>query len=156
MKFPYDDEFLTYNYKAHRYEPTLAYANYRGIALEERVKGDGAPNAQAIMNEILRTASVQVYAYLYNYSLNRKATQFMIAKTESGRQAVLQAMGEQLVYLSQYGNMGRSPDKNEREVYLDFMAKETLDNAEIFEFGERLVSALPLRFCPPDYAEGDY
>lgn len=156
MKFPYDDEFLVYNYQAHRYEPTIAYANYRGIALEERVKGDGAPNAQAIMNEILRTASVQVYSYIYKHCAQRKAMQFAIAKSESARSALLEAMGEQLVYLSSVGNAGRSMDKNEREVYLDIMAKSILDDAEIPEFGIRLITAIPLRFYPPDYTEGNY
>lgn len=154
--YPKKDEYMVYDFKAHRYVLTLKYVtDVLGIDLENRINSNGAVNGQAIINRILNTASVHVYNYVFEHNINRRAQEWIIAKCPSAREIVMQAMGEQLAYLLTVGDLTRSTKASERANYMDMQAKSILDQ-DVCEIGRPLTSAIPFTCCPPCYEQGGY
>ena len=155
MNLPYNDDDMIYDYKAHRYVLTLDYARRNGIDLESRVKSVDTNAASTIINTVLRTASVQIYAYIFAHNMNRRALEYVIAKSETARSIVRDAMREQLAYLVTQGDLSRTTEKDKREMYIDMMAKLILDT-DVPELGTCLTTVTPIVFCPPSYEKGGY
>lgn len=121
MKHPYSDEHMIYDFETHHYVLTEAYAMQElGINLESVLKSDTA------VKRALKQASNQVYRFIHSHNTAEGFQDYIIAKTESGRKIIKEAMAEQLTYLMMSGDASRVLDKEKRDLYIDDNAKEIL------------------------------
>lgn len=153
---PHSDEYMRYDYTTHRYVLTLKYVtDILGIDMQRRVNGGGAVGNQAVINNMLNTASLHVYNYVFNFNSDRQAQQWIMAKCPSAREIIKDAMAQQLAYLMSVGDLTRSPKEEDRIAYMDMQAKMTLDQT-VKETGVALTYCGAYRFCAPPYSEGEY
>lgn len=121
MNFPYSDDYLTYDYTLHRYVLTEkdVLDNF-AINMTARFK-----NANTVQT-VLRQVSTQVYNYIHKYNVNTAMQDYIIAKTEKGREIIKNALEQQLLYWLTVGDLTRSTDKDKRAVWLDINAEDIL------------------------------
>lgn len=121
IEYPLTDDYLAYNYTAHRYVLTLKDVEENlAIDLTARIK-----NANAI-NSLLERISVQIYAFIHSHNHQNDLQDYIIAKTEKGRDIIKRAMEEQLIYFLTVGDLSRSTDLNKRALAIDETAKNIL------------------------------
>jgi hypothetical protein len=120
-KLPYSDSYMIYNNSDHHYILTEKCAlESLGINLKERTKNEVA------IKRVLRLASTQVYGFIHEHNTNNDLQDFIIAKTESGRKIIREAMEEQLLYLTLGGDISRVHDWQKQAMFLDSSAKRVL------------------------------
>lgn len=97
--YPYSDDYMQYDFLMHRYVLTpQCVQEYLGVNLERY----NSPNA---VDAILRQISNKIYAYIHDYNVNNDLQDYIIAKTESGRRIIKEAMEQQFLYESAVGNV---------------------------------------------------
>ncbi|MBP5466855.1 MAG: hypothetical protein J6Y43_04775, partial [Clostridia bacterium] len=112
MNFPYSDDYMTYDYTLHRYVLTEKdILDNFAINMTARFK-----NANTV-HTVLKQVSMQVYNYIHEYNVNTEIQDYIIAKTEKGREIIKQAMEQQLLYWLTVGDLTRSTDKDKRAVW---------------------------------------
>lgn len=74
----------------------------------------------------LNQASLQVYSFIHSHNNDTLMQDYIIAKTERGREIIKEAMENQMLYLLTVGNVSRSLDRDHRAMYIDEMAREIL------------------------------
>lgn len=147
MNYPYSDDFLIYDYKSHKYRLTeKAAMEHCGINLLERVKDP------SIVQAILYQNSTQVYSYMHEYNKDNAMQDYIIAKTEKGRDVIQRAMEQQLIYVSSVGDLRKTADKTKHEIWFDDTARETLFEP-ISELGVSVMYTGTLWYCSPDKTE---
>lgn len=115
MNFPYSDEYMRYDYKTHHYVLTKKYIlEELGVDLDKGIKGS-AKNSELI----LRRISNLVYNFIHKHSANNNFQDYIIAKTEKGRDILFRAMSEQFLYMRMVGDLSTSTDYNKRALALD-------------------------------------
>ncbi len=153
---PYDDEFMTYNKIKHRYILTTKYLqDVLGVDIEARLSSHSTVNATVVTQSMLDNVSSEVYNYLYMHN-NTKTIQWLVAKCESARNIIMEAMGKQALYTIYNGDLGFSSKKDEQDVALNKYARDILDNQEVIETGTTLTYIGAYPFTAPLYTEGDY
>ena len=121
MNYPYADEYMIYDYETHRYILTeKCVLEELGINLAERSKN------QVARANLLKLASAQVYRFIHEHNTANDFQDYVIAKTETGRKIIKEAMQHQLTYLMMVGDLSRSTDINKRMLWFDDNAKQTL------------------------------
>ena len=89
---PYNDEYMVYDYKVHRYVLTPKYvAEQMNIDLS-LIKPMGAVAKENIPQEILRKISRTVYTQIYAVSNQNKRQEWELAKYSSARPIIMQAI----------------------------------------------------------------
>lgn len=99
-KYPYSDEYMVYDYKTHRYILTEKYClDVLGLNLRDKVGGGRATNPQAVINSILDIRiSHRIYSLIYAHN-DKRLLEYVMAKSETARSVLMEAMGEQLLHL---------------------------------------------------------
>jgi hypothetical protein len=121
MRYPYSDEYMNYDCETKHYVLTEKdVIDNLGINIKERMNNDNSVRA------LLRQVSIQVYNYIHQFNTSNDFQDYVIAKTESGRTIIKEAMEQQLVYILVAGDLTRVPDVNQRALWFDEMAKQTL------------------------------
>ena len=121
MKYPYSDEFMTYDKLTHRYTLTEKdVLDNLGINLSERV------NSQTAIGNLLRMASLHVYSFIHKHNIANDGQDYVIAKTETGRKIIKEAMERQLTYILVVGDLTMSVDPTKSALWFDELAKEVL------------------------------
>ncbi|MBO7214003.1 MAG: hypothetical protein J6V66_00750 [Clostridia bacterium] len=147
MNFPYSDDYMTYDYTLHRYVLTEKdILDNFAINMTARFK-----NANTV-HTVLKQVSMQVYNYIHEYNVNTEIQDYIIAKTEKGREIIKQAMEQQLLYWLTVGDLTRSTDKDKRAVWFDDNAREILYQG-IPEIGTPIVYTGSLYFKSCDNTE---
>ena len=147
MNLPYSDEYLIYDLKTHRYNVTAkAMFDKYNENMPEKFKD------QKNIEPFLRQASLQVYSFIHAHNVNTPMQDYIIAKTESGRRIIQEAIENQTLYLLTVGNVSRSLDRDHRAMYIDEMAREVLMQ-DLPEIGTTICYAGNLRFCTTDQTE---
>ncbi len=156
QKFPYSDNEMTYDYAKHRYVLTIDYVrNVLGVDLTAEYNTNNSVTSPIVLKSFLDNASSEVYNYLYAHN-NTKTIQYIIAKCESARAIIKEALSKQVLYTVFNGDLGFSSKKEEQEMSLSKYAKEILDNQEVSETGTTLTYVGPYSFNAPDYKKGEY
>lgn len=121
ITFPYSDTYMSYDFTHHRYILTQKdVMENLGIDIEARLT---VPNAiPALLNRI----SVKIYSFIHTHNVNNQLQDYIIAKTESGRRIIREAMEEQLIYFLTVGDLSRSVDEAERRLAIDQTAIDIL------------------------------
>ncbi len=154
--YPFNDKYMTYDLKLHRYQLTQDYiVDILGIDIERRIASNKGVNATAVINQFLKSVSTIVYNYIYSHN-TAKALQWIIAKCPSARDIIQNAMGEQAKYMLTVGDMSRSTDESKRRMALDIQAKMIIDNQEVEETGAVLSYIGSYSFVAPNYEQGEY
>lgn len=121
LKYPYDDDYMTYDYDTHRYVLTLKDVSQNlGVDLESRIS-----YANAIPT-LLNRISLRVYSYIHSHNVNNNYQDYIIAKTQAGRRIIREAMEEQLLYFLAVGDLTRSVVESERKFAMDQTAMDIL------------------------------
>jgi hypothetical protein len=112
---------MSYDFTHHRYILTQKdVMENLGIDIEARLT---VPNAiPALLNRI----SVKIYSFIHTHNVNNQLQDYIIAKTESGRRIIREAMEEQLIYFLTVGDLSRSVDEAERRLAIDQTAIDIL------------------------------
>ena len=99
MTYPYDDEYMAYDYDEHRYilkpQATLDKLN---LNLIERLNPGGAVDRARVPHQFLDEISDIVYSQIYDYSSQPLIQEYQIAKTPSARKVIMDAMLRQVDY----------------------------------------------------------
>ena len=150
MNYPYDDNYMKYDYEEHRYILTeKAVLDKNNISLSERLNVAGAVNKASLPNKFLDEISEIVYTQIYDYSSQPEIQKYQLAKIPSARNIIMKAMLRQVDYalvngfLDQYSGVDlrkgtKSPKFDER--YLCDRAKSILKNP-LIETG------IPILYC---------
>ena len=145
--FPFTDEFMRYDKQNHRYVLTdKDVLNNLGINLSARIND---PNT---ISALLKQVSMQVYTYIHQFNIENDFQDYVIAKTETGRKIIKEAMEQQLLYFLTVGDLSRSADVNQRALWFDEAAKQIL-LTPIPEIGVNICYTGKFRFSIPNNAE---
>ena len=99
MKYPYDDEFMVYDYEEHRYILTpQAIIQKLGVDLAELNFG-GIANVEMASQLFLDEISDFIYNQIYDYSSQPYIQEWQIAKYPSARNVIMKAMLKQVDYV---------------------------------------------------------
>lgn len=154
MQYPFTDNNMVYDYTRHRYILTTEYLqNVLNIDIS-RFKG-GTINAQGAITMLLNNISMQVYSYVYSHN-SASVLRYIMAKFPSARDIIMEAMGQQALYVLTNGDMSRAVEESKRRAWLDYTAKCIIDQTELDETGRTLTYAGRYRILVPDYEEGGY
>ena len=97
--YPYSDDYMQYDYIMHRYVLTAKDVQENlGVNLDRF----DSPNA---VDAILRQIAVKIYAFIHEYNIANDFQDYIIAKTETGRKIIKEAMEQQFLYESAVGNV---------------------------------------------------
>lgn len=147
MNYPYSDEYMTYDLKTHRYVLTskdLLENFNENLQVKFKDEKDVQP--------FLRQVSTEIYSYIHKFNTNTKLQDFIIAKTESGREIIKEAMEQQALYMLTVGIISRSLDKEHRALRIDENAEDALLR-NIPEIGTTILYTGNLWFCTADTTE---
>lgn len=129
---PYDDEYMVFDQMTGHYVLTSKYVlDTYGIDLFDGVNDRNSVNAQIAVSAFLKRVSRIVYNFIHEYSLYDQRQDYLIAHNEYLRAVIQQAMGEQLVYMCDKGDLSRSTDREKRALAMDDNAKQILINSGI-------------------------
>lgn len=147
MNFPYSDEYMTYDYKTHRYVLTKKdlLENFNEN-LQAKFK-DGKD-----VEPFLRQVSTEIYSYIHSHNMNTKMQDYILAKTESGREIIKEALEQQALYMLTVGIISRSLDRDHRSLRIDENANDALLR-DIPEIGTTILYTGNLCFYSPDKTE---
>lgn len=124
MSYPLSDQYMYYNFATHRYILTPKdVRDEMGVDLQAELRTDDVHQLQAFLRQI----SNMVYNYLHKFQKHTELQDFVIAKTEGGRNIIKRAMEQQALYVAMNGDLSRSLDRNERELAIDEQCKAILD-----------------------------
>lgn len=166
MTYPYDDEYLVYDYDEHRYILTpRAVLDKSNINLYERLNVGGAVNRERVPEQFLDEISDIVYTAIYDYSSQPAIQEYQIAKLPSARNVILKAMLKQVDYalvngfLDQYSGIDLKKNTRLEELsgrYLAPRAKSVLSKP-LLESGVPLLYAGKYgRIFKPNYEDMGY
>jgi hypothetical protein len=142
MTYPYSDDYIKYDFVAHRYILTEKdVTDNLGIDIFKRLKNKN------VINSVLNQVSLQVYNYIHQFNEDNKAQDYIIAKTEDGRRIIKEAMEQQLIYFLTVGDLSRTTDKEKRAMWFDEQAKQVLLQ-DIAELGTTICYQGCLRIVP--------
>lgn len=129
---PYSDDFMIFDEETGHYILTEKYAFERlGLELYEDVNDRNNVNQQIAVSAILRQCSNLIYNFIHQFSVYNKRQDCIIATSPRMRKIIMDAMGEQLLYMSQVGDLSRSTDIEKRKLAIDENAKTMLINSGI-------------------------
>lgn len=127
ITYPYNDDYMIFDESINRYVLTeKCITDKLGIDIAGRINARNAVNQQAMISRLLRLVSEHVYNFIHEHNVNTEKQDRFIAKVPSLRRIVQEAMEEQFLYVSQVGDLSRSPDKEKRLIYMDEQAKMIL------------------------------
>lgn len=99
MKYPFNDEYMIYDYEEHRYILTpQAVLDKLNIDLAERLNVGGQSNNERASNMFLEEISNIVYSAIYDYSSQVPIIEYQLAKYPSARKRIMKAMLKQVDY----------------------------------------------------------
>ena len=99
MTYPYDDEYMKYDYDEHRYILTArAVLDKSNLNLSERLNVGGAVNRERTPDIFLDEISEIVHSEIYDYSTQPKIQEYELAKYPSAREKIMKAMLRQVDY----------------------------------------------------------
>lgn len=129
---PYSDDYMTFDEATGRYVLTPKYAlDTYGLDLFDGVNDRNSTNQQLAVQGILRRVSNLIYEFIHSFTIYTKRQDRIIATNPHYRGVVMRAMGEQLIYMSQVGDLSRSTDPEKRKLAIDENAKNILINSGI-------------------------
>ena len=107
--FPYDDEYMIFDELTGRYVLTEKYiTDVLAVDLDTRITERTTINPQGMKKQLLRLASNHVYNFIHEHNVDNMRQDCFIAKVPSLRKIIMQAMGEQFIYILQNGDLSRS------------------------------------------------
>lgn len=129
---PYNDDYMTFDELTGQYVLTEKFALDRyGLELQEDANERNATNQQIATQAILRQVSNIIYSFFHAFSIYNKRQDNIIATNPNMRNVIMRAMGEQLMYMAQVGDLSRSTDVEKRKLAVDENAKNILINSGI-------------------------
>lgn len=106
MNYPYDDDYMRYDYNTHRYVLTEKdVLDNLNINLSEVLDVTGSANRQSMVNKFLRYISNLVYREIYKVNMQKFIIEYILAKCPSAREQLKQAMEEQIEYFMFNGDI---------------------------------------------------
>ena len=138
---------MTYDYKTHRY-----------VLTKKDLLDNFNENLQAKFKDerdiepFLRQVSTEIYSYIHSHNMNTKMQDYILAKTESGREIIKEALEQQALYMLTVGIISRSLDPTHRALRIDENANDALLR-DIPEIGTTILYTGTLCFCSPDITE---
>lgn len=106
-KFPFDDEIIQYDYKAHRYVLTeRGVLSELGENLDVILNSEGDANPSTLAERFLRRVSQVVYMYIYRDSMNEQWLEYILAKYPPLRDKIREMLQAQMLYMLENGDIG--------------------------------------------------
>jgi len=166
MTYPYNDEYMVYDYETHRYILTEKFClDKMNLDLQERLNLGGGANRERVPQIFLDEISEFVYSQIYDYSSQPLIQEYQIAKYPSAREVIKKAMMNQIDYAlvngALYQYSGIDLKKNTKidgmsGKYLSPLAKSILSNP-LIETGTPLLYAGKYSMIfKPKYKEMEY
>lgn len=129
---PYSDDFMIFDEQTGHYVLTEKYPlDKYGLDLYNGANDRNSTNQQLAVQAFLKQCSNVIYNFIHDYSVYNERQDYIIATNPHMRKIIMQAMGEQLLYMSQVGDLSRSADPEKRRLAIDENAKQILINSGI-------------------------
>lgn len=126
-EYPYSDEYMIFDAVTNRYVLTEQYVrDVLAIDLDTRITDRTTVNPQAMKDRLLRLASNHVYNFIHEHNVDTQKQDCLIAAVPSLRPIIQSAMGEQLTYILQNGDLSRAPKLEQRALWFDSSAADIL------------------------------
>lgn len=125
--YPFSDGYMIFDEVTNRYVLTEQYVrDVLAIDLDTRITDRTTVNPQAMKDRLLRLASNHVYNFIHEHNVNAAAQDCLIARCPALRPIIRDAMGEQLTYILQNGDLSRAPTLSQRALWFDKSAADIL------------------------------
>ena len=129
---PHSDDYMIYDELTGYYVLTEKYPlEQYGLDLYNDVNDRNSTNNQIAVKAILKQCSNLIYNFIHDFSIHNKLQDHIIATVPHMRDVIMRAMGEQLLYMSQVGDLSRSTDPEKRKLAIDQNAQDILINSGI-------------------------
>ena len=107
VSYPFSDEYMKYDYTRHRYVLTEKGVEVMtGINLRKQVNTAIGQEAN-LTQYYLRLISDKIYNFIYSRSDNKTLLEFILAKSQTSRQMLFDAMIAQTVYFVTNGDVSQ-------------------------------------------------
>lgn len=104
MTYPFDDEYMRYDYDEHRYILTeRAVLDKLNINLYESLNSAGVVNKERAPQLFLDEISDFIYSQVYDYATQWEIKEYEMAKLPSARKNLMKAMLKQIDYVNTSG-----------------------------------------------------
>lgn len=156
ITYPYNDDYMVYDYTKHRYILTEKYClDVLGLNLREKVGGGRATNPQAQINNILDVRiSQRLYSVIYSHN-DKHTLEYILAKSPTARNVIRDAMGQELLYLlTEYEDKKPTLISEPTYTILTTPIPELRGNALIYR--QRPAPSIFWMNDVPSYSEGHY
>lgn len=148
---PYTDQYMRYDTARHRYVLTLAYGqDMRNINMLD-LNDDSELNDNNAPDQLLEKISRAIYNHIYRHAMHRYRTERELATDAVARQAIMDAMGDQLEWIVTNGDTYNIADRDLPGICP--MAHETLAAAGLLFSGN---NSGERRDITPTYEEDGY
>ena len=119
MEYPYDNDYMVFDYERNQYVLTQKFAlEQLGLDLCEQANERNAVTANAMAQRFLRTVSNAVYNYIHKHNADNNTQDFLIAKCPSARMIIQEAMTAQLLYMRMNGALDYVADAEKQGLYV--------------------------------------
>ena len=132
--YPYSDDLMRFNETSGRYVITEEALKSKGIYLRTRLERYRTQDMSAIINAFCDQASLHVYTYIHQYSVDIRIDR-LIAMCSEYRPIVYNAMIEQAKYIYFNGDQTLSAKPEERQQYIAPLAAAVLRDAGLLYAG---------------------
>ena len=127
IKYPYSDEYMTFNEESRRYVLTLKYCEEKlGVDLMSALAERKGINPQILANHFLEEVSDDIYSFIHSHSLYTDYQDNLIATVPSLRGIVQKALGQQFLYSRLNGLLGYSAETEKQQNRICPKAQGTL------------------------------
>lgn len=109
MDYPFNDDYMVYDINAHKYRLTSkACYDILGINLNDAgiLNPTGDANATTLPDRFLAQVSNTLYNWIYAHTTDRLWLEYLLAKYDSCREIVQQALLNEVIYTLRNGQLG--------------------------------------------------
>lgn len=111
MTYPFDDDYMKYDYEMHGYilTPTACEMEL-GINLTETLDKTGDCNPSTMAERILKMISKHFYAWVYAHTTNKNYLEWLLAKYPFARDVVKECLLNEVLYAVKNGDFWNYAD----------------------------------------------
>lgn len=127
MQYPYSDDHMIWDPRRNRYYLTSKALLDEGIDLAARLAARKAVSPDAVINNLLSTATRHVYAFIHDFTVYNAWQDKAIAVVPELRDIIYEALMTQAKYILNVGDLSNSVKPEERAAVYHPMLESILD-----------------------------
>ena len=111
MNFPFNDDYMKYDYTHHRYVLTPKACEMElGLNLDETLDATGDCNPSTMAERVLNMISSHFYAWVYAHGTNKRYVEYVLAKMPECREIIQECLLNEVYYAMKNGDFWNYAD----------------------------------------------